>query len=209
MNRKGIIGIYLAAGESKRFGGNKLISQVGNHQLGSLALMTALDSQLDKIVVVTTELDELNWVSPTLFQSYRKKWFQAACIKSRHGQSYSLKCGLQFAEKLRAGAVMIMLADQPFVSIDMIDKIIREYKATQNPISFIAASCSGLFCPPVLFSHNMFKDLYHLQGDMGARYLIRGRMEEGSFIEFADRMRFFDVDTVEDYITLLQNNKMN
>lgn len=184
------------------------MSQVGNHRLGSLALMTALDSQLDKIVVVTTGQDELNWVSPRLFQSYRNKWFQAACVKSNQGQSYSLKCGLQYAESLHAEAVLIMLADQPFISKDMIHRIIGEYSEHLKPISFIAASCSGVFCPPIFFSKNMFEDLYKLQGDKGARYLIRNRMEEGTFIEFADRMRFFDVDTKDDYITLLQKIKL-
>ncbi|MBM7598317.1 xanthine dehydrogenase accessory protein pucB [Virgibacillus halotolerans] len=208
MRQKRIIGIYLAAGESKRFGGNKLFSSVGNHHLGSLALITALDSQLDKIVVVTTEKDQLNWVSPELFQNYQERWFHATSIKSTYGQSYSLKCGLQFADKLGADAVLIVLADQPFISSEMINKIIRQYQTSQYPYSFIAASYAGITRPPILISSEMFTDLYQLQGDKGARYLIQDRMNEGGIIEFTDNMCFFDVDTKEDYKYLLHKLKL-
>lgn len=206
LKRKGIIGIYLAAGKSKRFGANKLFAQVGTNPLGSLALETAIESQLDKIVVVTAELDELNWVSSHLFSAFRKKWFQTVCKEAVNGQSYSLKCGLRFAEKLNAEAVIIMLADQPFISKEMVNKIIVQYKqkeASQDPHSFIAATHSSVSCPPILFRHNMFEDLHHLQGDKGARYLIQNKMTEGSFIEFKNKLLFFDVDTQKDYKTFL------
>lgn len=207
MTRTGIIGIYLAAGQSKRFGSNKLLPPVGNVPLGSLALNTALNSRLDRIVVVTGGSDKLDWISPTLFHSFQKSWFQAACVESPKGQAYSLKCGLRFAESLQAEAIIVMLADQALVSVDMIDNIIEKYlqmKANQDSISFIAARRSRITCPPILFARSLFEDLYSLEGDMGARYLIRNRMREGSFIDFTDPLLFFDVDTEKDYNRLLR-----
>ncbi len=208
LKQKCVIGIYLAAGESKRFNGNKLVSKVGNQHLGSLALITALDSLLDKIVVVTTEKDELSWVSPQLFQKYKKKWYRTICPKSGYGQSYSLKCGLQFAERLDADAVLIMLADQPLISCEMINGIIEQYRISQDTYPFIAASYAKVTCPPILISNEMFKELYQLQGDKGARYLIRNRFAEGKVIEFKDHISFFDVDTKADHTELLHKLKL-
>ncbi|WP_158701730.1 nucleotidyltransferase family protein [Lentibacillus sp. Marseille-P4043] len=207
MKRQGIVGIYLAAGKSKRFGKNKLFQRVGNVPLGSLALRTALQSQLDKVVVVTTEADTLGWIPAELFPLYQKKWFQAVCKESVNGQSYSLKHGLRFAKKLQADAVVILLADQPLVSTWMINTIISRYQhGITNNCSFVAASRLGVTCPPILFSNNMFDELFHLQGDMGARYLIKNKANAGSYIEFSNPWSFFDVDTPDDYDTLCKKH---
>lgn len=202
-----IIGIYLAAGKSKRFGKNKLLSPVGDYPLGSLALKTALDSRLDKIVVVTNEMDQLEWIHPELLRNYQKMLFHSACPKSKLGQSYSLQCGLRHAQQFEADAVIVLLADQPLITRDMIDKIVIKYEQRrkgQNPASFIAAKYLDVSCPPILFSDQMFEALYRLQGDKGARYLIQNKINEGIFIDFAHPKYFFDVDTKEDYMTLLQ-----
>lgn len=207
---KGITGIYLAAGQGKRLGTSKLLPPLGKYPLGSIALMTALESSLDHVVVVTKETDTLKWIHPKLWGSHGGKWSQSSCATSVYGQAYSLKCGLHDAERLRSEAVIIMLADQPFISQAMINNLIDRYeqmKAKQIPVSFIAASRSGIPCPPILFTHRMFTDLAKLQGDMGARYLIQDKMEEGILLPFADPLLFFDVDTAEDYMMLKAQHK--
>lgn len=198
MKKQGITGIYLAAGKSKRFRRNKLLPAIGNVPLGSLALSTALQSELDNTIVVT---DKTDWVPAELFQSNR--WSHVICKESVKGQSYSLKCGLHAAQQLHAEAVMIILADQPFISAQMINQLIRTYKA-QTTASFVAATHYGVTCPPILFSSSMYADLLQLQGDKGARYLIQQKSAEGSFVEFPDLWPFFDVDTQDDYRAILK-----
>lgn len=201
MTRKGIVGIYLAAGKSERFGKNKLCAQIGNYPLGSLALLTALKSYLDKVIVVTGETDKCDWLAPALSHPDRKKWVQITCRDAFKGQSYSLQCGLRYAEKLRAEAVIVMLADQPLISATMINQLIEIYHRRKDgeDITFVASTQSDVICPPILFDSSIFTDLYRLEGDMGARYLIRNRKHEGCFIEFTNPLLFYDVDTWEDY----------
>jgi len=201
LRRKRIVGIYLAAGNSERFGKNKLCAQIGNYPLGSLALLTALKSQLDKIIVVTGETDECDWLSPSLSQSERKRWVEITCQDAFKGQSYSLQCGLRYAEKLHAEAVIVMLGDQPLISATMINQLIETYHHRKDgeDITFVASTQSDIICPPILFDSSIFTDLYRLGGDMGARYLIRNRKHEGCFIEFTNPLLFYDVDTWEDY----------
>ena len=61
-----IIGIYLAAGKSRRMGRNKLSLAVGKMALGSLALDTAVQSSLDEICVVVNGIDDLSWMPERL-----------------------------------------------------------------------------------------------------------------------------------------------
>lgn len=192
-----IIGIYLAAGKSKRMGCSKLDLPLGSRPLGSIALETALASNLDKILVVTSEKDTLEWVSSQLFQkTYQKKWVHVSCKASWKGQAESLKCGLIAAEKFQAVAIMILLADQPFVTKEMINQIITLYK--KEIPKYVASDYNGMLRPPVLFGSRMFPYLFQLQGDQGARRLIRGS-NQGLTIKFAEGKSFLDVDTMEQY----------
>lgn len=205
----GITGIYLAAGHSKRFGKNKLQMPVGSDPLGSLALAAALQSKLDRIVVVTQETDALDWIPKSLWKWHRKRWFYRPCRTSINGLAYSLQCGLQHAETFDSKAVIIMLADQPLVNEKMINHLIDRYKQmqiNQNPAPFIAASHAGIFCPPILFTSGMFPSLFKLEGDMGARYLIQTNTNRGEFLEFTNEEPFFDVDTADDYHQLIHRD---
>lgn len=205
--KKKIIGIYLAAGKSERFGKNKLHQPVGTTLLGSLALSAAIQSQLDKIVVVTNKEDKLIWISPSNMSCYKNRWLHVACPYTSLGQAFSLKCGLSYAKKLKAEAVVILLADQPFIYKDMIDQLIIRYKElkTKNvPAHFVASTISGIPRPPILMTESMFNDMDRLQGDKGARHLIRDKKWSGNYIQYKNPLPFFDVDTAEDYKRLLE-----
>ncbi|WP_188455067.1 NTP transferase domain-containing protein [Virgibacillus oceani] len=198
-----IAGIYLAAGNSKRFGENKLTQKVGKDSLGSMALKTALKTDLDKIVVVTQKEDSPAWLTLSHFKS---RIVHAFCPENAEGQAASLKCGLHHAKKIGANAVLIMLADQPLVSADMIDAILNEYKKIQKKqnVSFVASIYNGIPHPPILFTHQMYDELFNLHGDAGARKIVRNDKWKGNarFLAFSDSNLFFDVDTLENYYTL-------
>ena len=48
-----VIGIYLAAGDSRRMGTNKLLLDIGGIPLGSLALQAALESKVHQVLART------------------------------------------------------------------------------------------------------------------------------------------------------------
>ncbi|WCN36274.1 NTP transferase domain-containing protein [Aneurinibacillus uraniidurans] len=206
MNNGGIFGIYLAAGKSSRMGFDKLLLPLGSMPLGSLALHTALMSQLDRILVVTKEEDSLDWIDPSLLVSpLCEKWCSIPCATASQGQAYSLRCGLQEAQRGEAKAVMILLADQPFVSCEMINELIFHYKKSlreNKQCDYVAASYQEILRPPILFSNQLFPVLLKMQGDKGARQLLRkGAAFEGITIEYEDAREFHDVDTEEEYFS--------
>lgn len=203
MRNPNIIGIYLAAGKSSRMETNKLSLPLGDTTLGSLALQTALQSCLEHIVVVTKEEDLLGWMNPIFFShTMRGCWSQVSCIDAGKGQSHSLRCGLREGQRRSAEGVMILLADQPFISIEIINDLIFQYDrlSQENQRNhFAAARFQGIVRPPVLFSHELFPVLLELQGDEGARKLLRRHLPAGMIVDYDDERAFFDIDTNEEY----------
>ncbi|MEH7613680.1 NTP transferase domain-containing protein [Gottfriedia acidiceleris] len=204
MKNSRIIAILLAAGSSKRMGQNKISLPLGNCTIGSFGLRKFINSNIDHVFVVTKEDDSLNWISKDLFQKpYKDSWTHVPCTNANKGQSYSLKCGLTQALKTKPLGVMILLADQPFLSIQTINELHQTYLkriSDKLTIPYLAASFQGVPRPPIILSPNMIPDLYMLNGDEGARAIIRNHTKlEGLLVEFENKWDFFDIDTKEAY----------
>lgn len=194
-----IVGIYLAAGNSSRMESPKLALPVGSMTLGSLALETALESSLDEVYVITKECDHTDWIPAKMKENDKCKIIK--CTTSHEGQSESLRCGIEHAQENGAGGVIVLLADQPFVTVQMISGLIDCMKQTPS-LKFVATTIDQSITPPVLFSSSMYSDLMKLRGDRGARAILRGNyLQEGRLLPCADKRLVFDVDTKEDYKT--------
>ncbi|XJZ28811.1 NTP transferase domain-containing protein [Bacillota bacterium Lsc_1132] len=192
MNNPRIIGVYLGAGKSIRMGRNKLELPFGEFCLGSWGLQAAIDSQLDWIIAVTRKGDPLHWLAPF---SKKKGWSCLRCDEADYGQSASLKAGLRAATGLGADAVVMMLADQPFVTASLLNRLVEGFVASPEG-AFVAASLQ----PPVLFAKRVFPDLLQLEGDCGARALIRGKWSEsGKVLAVVDEPYMLDIDTAAEY----------
>ncbi|KQL41969.1 hypothetical protein AN960_01540 [Bacillus sp. FJAT-25509] len=212
MNNSRIIAILLAAGSSKRMGQNKISLPLGNSTIGSFGLRKFINSNIDHVFVVTKENDSLNWISKDLFKKPNKNfWTHVPCTSANKGQSYSLKCGLTQALKTKPLGIMILLADQPFLSIQTINILHQNYlkRVSENStIPFLAASFRGVPRPPIILSPNTLTDLFMLNGDEGARAIIRNHANlEGLLVEFENKWDFFDIDTKEAYEVAKENEQ--
>jgi molybdenum cofactor cytidylyltransferase len=208
----GILGIYLAAGKSSRMGCHKLSLLVEGTPLGSIAMQTALRSELDGVLVVTREDDQLDWITPALQSTpLREKWRHLPCVDASKGQAHSLRCGLQGAQEAKARAVLILLADQPFVSETMLNQLIqtfRQHEGDSLTLDYVSSSYHGMPRPPILFPCRLTPLLLTLRGDEGARRLVRNNGSlSGACIEFAHVNLFLDVDTASDYEAIQSQTK--
>lgn len=201
-----IIGIYLAAGKSQRMGEDKLALPVGKMSLGSLALETALQSSLHKVYVITQ--GDGQWISSKLLTD--DKLVVVTCSIAHEGQSASIRCGIERAHLEKADAAMIILGNQPFITVLMIDELIACMK--KNPsCSNVATSHGALMIPPILFSASIFPTLLTLKGDAGARSILKNKvLYSGKQLPCGDKRLVFDVDTQEDYAKFLSmTNSLN
>lgn len=192
MDRPRIVGIYLAAGKSSRMGCNKLELPFGNTFLGSLGLQAAIQSRLDWTIAVTRKGDRLHWLAPF---SKKMGWSCLRCPENAQGQSSSLKVGVRAAIEMEADAVLIMLADQPFITSKLLNQLIKAF-AESPKCAYLARGKT----PPVLLSKSVFPDLLKLKGDLGARGLLAGKWkEDGMEIGGGDDVSAIDIDTAEEY----------
>ncbi|MDR6226786.1 CTP:molybdopterin cytidylyltransferase MocA [Desmospora profundinema] len=97
---------------------------------------------------------------------------------------------------------MIILADQPLITVKMINHIIRLYQTRKE--KYIASCYRGVPRPPVLFDSEMFPDLYQIQGDEGARRILRKDPDRGLKIEYKHGKSFLDIDTPSEYQSLCE-----
>ncbi|WP_050180585.1 NTP transferase domain-containing protein [Domibacillus robiginosus] len=196
MNER-IVGVLLAAGSSRRMGGDKLALPLGHTTIGGASLETALSSSLDHTIVIGRKDSQAAWIPPSLFE--RKGWSYAVCDEAFYGQAYTLAFGLKAAEQMNAQGVMVLLGDQPFVGVELINQIINTYKKINVP--FVAARLDGIPRPPVLFSNRCFPVLKQLKGDRGAGNLLKqlSFARQGRMVDYKESRPFFDIDTMQEY----------
>ncbi len=178
--------IILAAGRSTRFGVTKQSLPWEDTTLAARAVRIALDSGLDPIVVVIGH--EAEKVEKALYGLPVKVVYNADFAA---GQSTSLGKGLD-ALPWRTGAAMFFPADQPLVTAEIAQAIVRAHRRTFAP------ACVPVFegwrGNPVLFDRTLFSKLRGLRGDEGWRALLE--KYQGTVVSVtAPRAVMMDIDT--------------
>ncbi|GAB5562769.1 MAG: nucleotidyltransferase family protein [Synoicihabitans sp.] len=172
-DRAGLVGIILAAGESKRLGqpkqlvqyeGEPLIRRLVQHCLRSAIferLIVVLGSQADEIAAV------LNGVPVEI--THASDW--------NEGMSASVRAGiaqLQTDESLVGGA-LLMVCDQPHLDAAVLKSLAETWH--RSSASVVSARYNGRPGVPVIFDRRYFASLSQLTGDSGARSILRALAE--------------------------------
>lgn len=200
------VGIYLAAGESRRMGTSKLDLPLGDRPLGRWALEAAISSRLSRIVVVCNQ-ESVPWLSFLSDHEEKDRVEITVCPVATQGQAESLKHGLRFLQA-HEDSFMILLADQPFLKTDIVNRLLNVFNKLRQDetIDFVASSFQGIARPPVVFQRHLIQELLQLEGDAGARKILQqNRFSHGRYLDFdQEAFSFLDVDTPEDYQRVLQ-----
>ena len=114
------------------------------------------------------------------------------------GIASSIKCGISNLPD-DSSAAIVMVADQPFLRSHHLNGLIEESR--KSPGKVVALANSGEPRNPVLIPRNLFKTLEELEGDEGARTLVR-RQPGTVLIEISDPLVFSDVDTKDSLLNL-------
>jgi len=188
-NIEPITGIILAAGSANRFGQPKLLLNWKGKPLIQHVVETALKTRLHHIKVVVGAVNEpirQAFAGLPVDFIYNPAW--------QEGQSTSVREGILSLDKY-TGAAIFLLADQPNISVSLVDSLLSSYQRSQAPIT--APSVNGRLANPVLFDRVTFPDLLQIKGDTGGRAIFgKYSVEE---LEWNDPYAFLDVDTPDDY----------
>jgi molybdenum cofactor cytidylyltransferase len=180
--------ILLAAGQSRRFGPLDKLEQpllgkpLGLHVADTLAVMP------------------FGWkfaVCPAgggrLAEELVKRGFRPVPnAEPARGRGYSLALGAKAAVGMGADAVMVCLADMPFVSPQHLAALAARF---ETDIGQAVASTDGSAAkPPAIFASRHLSELGELDGDSGARHLLAN-----AALVVANPAELADLDVPEDF----------
>ncbi|TQI70478.1 molybdenum cofactor cytidylyltransferase [Gramella sp. Hel_I_59] len=189
--------LILAAGSSKRLGKPKQLVKFKNKTLlqHSIDVSEALDFSEKIIVLGANEEKILNEVDLKNHKLLVNNNWQ-------EGMSTSLKKGLEEIQKLHPAIenVLVLLSDQPFISELVLQELIDKHLKSNCLASF--SEYQKIPGVPAIFSREIFPHLLKIEGDRGARDLIKNGLTNYQLVPFEKGI--VDIDTEKDLQLLKQ-----
>jgi molybdenum cofactor cytidylyltransferase len=190
----GVAGVLLAAGTSSRLGRNKLFLEHAGVTLLRRAATAALDAGLAPLLVVVGHEAEraraaLGCVPCEIVFNPR---YEDGIVTSLHAGLAALPA--------TAAAVVVMLADMPFVTAEMIGGLVERYRTSTAPL--VISDFEGVVAPPMLYDRALLPELFAIDdGRCGQQVVKRHRAEAEVLARPASALE--DVD-VEDDVERMQ-----
>ena len=161
MTAPDLVALVLAAGAARRFGSDKLMHPLGGKPLAAHIADTLMEMNL------TPRLAICPAGANDRIELFEERGFEViANPEPERGMASSLALGAVRAQSLDAGALLVCLADMPYVTAAHLERIMRAGGDA------VATSAAGLATPPVMLHAAFFPALIALTGDHGARQLL-------------------------------------
>jgi len=189
--------VILAAGKASRMGKPKQLLTYQGSSLIFHAVKIGLNSICKSVVVVLGAYKEQ--IKPEIDK------LPVQIVENpdwETGMSSSIRVGINAINQNNHNldAVIIALADQPLINEAVFNQLIQKYQDTKNKI--IASAYNDIVGVPALFNQTLFSELINIQGDRGAKALMRKYRDEVLTIPIPEAA--IDIDTQDDYEKLLK-----
>lgn len=188
------VGILLAAGQSRRFGANKLLHPVLDDIPMLIASAQTLASVLPgTIVVINQEL------APYTIQ------LEALGLKVVINENYetgigsSISCGIRASENAHEyiSGWLIALADMPYIKPETILLLAEKIRDGAAIVAPVFEQQRG---HPVGFSHRYLSELIVLSEDIGARNIIDNHQDNLELVTVSDDGVIKDIDYISELV---------
>jgi molybdenum cofactor cytidylyltransferase len=196
MPTRAVAGIVLAAGRSTRMGRNKMLLDVGGESVVRGAARRATAGGLAPVVVVLgADADRTGVELEGLpCQIVRNAHYASGIASSVHTGVASLPA--------MASAAMVLLADMPLVSTDMIRAMIERYERTHALL--VISDYDGVNAPPVLYDRRLFAELLATNDQQCGRRVVERHRHEVQVLGWP-AAALGDLDRPEDYARLVES----
>ena len=181
--------VLLAAGRSKRFGdANKLLAEVKGEPLVRRVASALLGSHAEQVVVVVGH--EAAKVAAALKGLDVQRVFNA---DFEEGLASSLRSGID-ALPAEARGAMIVLADMPGITARLVDRLIDRFEKEEGLKIVYPADADGEQGNPVIWPRAVFPELLALEGDKGAKALLKEHADDCVAVTVKGNAPFRDID---------------
>lgn len=181
--------IILAAGLGRRFGGNKLLSEIDGralytHVLDEMAGIFGYDG----ICFVTSHAE--------IAEAVRKTGAQVVINPHpEDGISSSMRLGL--AASMQNGSCLFAVADQPLISRESIERLIDVYRNSDKMMASMI-NREGDFANPCIFASCYYDELMDIEGDKGGKSVIKRHPDDVYKCRARSEIELADIDTGDD-----------
>jgi|SRR5690242_18857654 molybdenum cofactor cytidylyltransferase len=189
--------IILAAGASSRMEHPKQLLPFGNEFLLTHTIKEAQKSTLPVIVVLGANANEIKQKIKNLEVEIviNDNWEKGLSSSINEG----LKKAIDNFSELKN--CILAVCDQPFISSLLFNELLDEKERSGKNI--VASAYAHTLGTPSLFDKKYLPELLHLEGDHGAKTLLKKYSSDVASVKF-EKGRF-DVDTQKDYEEFLKH----
>ncbi len=189
--------LYLAAGNSRRFGENKLLypldgTAMYRHLLDRLVGIAEKHSDWE-LLVVTQHRKILEELAPLAEEGRLQTVFSP---DSEKGISYTIRAGIEAAEAWGADACACFVADQPYFKEETAERFLKQMEASQAALGCVF--CGEESGNPAWFSKTYFPELKQLTGDRGGKKVLKQHWESVVPFPVEEELELKDLDRKQD-----------
>ncbi len=179
--------VMLAAGNSRRFGSNKLLYEIDGVPM---YLRT-----LHKLQKAASELGNCEIIVVTQYEEIASKAQESGVrvLINPHperGISSSMQIGLAAAKE--SAACLFTVSDQPWLTTETIVNLVHKFQSEQKGMACtILNNKTG---NPCIFSRKYYQELQEITGDKGGKQIINKHPDDVAYLEIEDAKELVDVD---------------
>lgn len=176
--------VLLAAGKSERFGTNKLLAGFRGRPMVCCALEAAISLKAARTAVVSG----CGEVSRLAEEPGCEVIVNDA---PQLGQSHSIRLGVRAMQDM--DAVLLMVCDQPSLTAASLERLVQRFACSEKSIACLRDGTH--MGNPALFSRRYFGELLALQGDRGAKGVLRAHEGDLLVVDTVGPDELADADT--------------
>ncbi len=177
--------VVLAAGNSSRFGNNKLLAKIGGKTLFEHTLENIPMDRFEKVLVLTA-YDEV--------QEICSKYGVECKIIPSVSKSYTVIEGIKAMNDM--DGCMFVVSDQPFMKTSTLLKLVESFRSNNQFIHRIGFD--KIAGNPVVFPKKHFEKLLSRKDDSGGRDVIKENKLSIVQIECQEERELMDIDRMDD-----------